>query len=174
MHDEDNYTQLFHPSQPDGYIGCYNDSERFSDLSGFSKIVKNDGGLPSTCREICKQFLYFGLQQGQDGMECRCSNEFGYYGNALDSECPHVAAPIIVEGVAPLEKMASTEWNLSKPNMWGALMMTQMNMILIILEVKGKHHSPVLLSAQSTSILECRMAQIVSVAIHMIAMAELI
>ena len=88
MHDEDNYTQLFYPSEPDGYIGCYKDSEGFSDLSGFFKIVTHDGTLPSTCRGICTQFLYFGLQQGPDGIECRCSNEFGYYGNALDSECP--------------------------------------------------------------------------------------
>ena len=87
LYDEDNYTQVFHPSRSNGYVGCYKDSEGFSDLSGFFKIMKNNSTLPSTCREICKQFLFFGLQQGPDGIECRCGNEFGYYGVALDDEC---------------------------------------------------------------------------------------
>ena len=88
LYNEDNYTLVFHPSQPNGYIGCYKDSEGgFSDLSGFFKIATNDGRFSSTCREICKKFLFFGLQQGPDGIECRCGNEFGYYGVALDDEC---------------------------------------------------------------------------------------
>ena len=88
MYDEDNYTQLFHPSQPDGYIGCYKDSESFSDLSGLYKIFKSTDPLPFTCLEACSQYIYCGLQNGPSGVECRCGNEFGYYGGALEEECP--------------------------------------------------------------------------------------
>ena len=88
MHDEDNYTQLFHPSQPDGYIGCYKDSKTFSDLSGIYKLVPEDRAMEE-CAKVCRKYLYLGLQRDLvDDLFCHCGNEFGYYGIAQELECP--------------------------------------------------------------------------------------
>ena len=88
MYDEDNYTQLFHPSQPDGYIGCYKDSESFSDLSGLYKEVE-EGDAVRACAKVCRKYLYMGLQRNSvDVLLCYCGNEFGYYGDMQEAECP--------------------------------------------------------------------------------------
>ena len=90
MHDEDNYTHLFHPCNPDGYIGCYKDSEIFSDLSGTYKTLPNDS-LLVTCRTECKTYLYFGFRYSSRNIECHCGNDFGFYGSAPEEECPTCA-----------------------------------------------------------------------------------
>ena len=88
MYDEDNYTQVFHPSQPNGYIGCYKDSEEFSDLSGLNKAVSEVDAM-GACAKLCKKYLYFGLQmESAEGLLCYCGNEFGYYGSVQEGECP--------------------------------------------------------------------------------------
>ena len=91
MYDEDNKTLAAIPSrQSDGYIGCFVDhgGPDRRDLSGLFAFqydgTKFRKPSPALCRKFCKNYLYFGLQNGGD---CHCGNEFGQYGWAPESDC---------------------------------------------------------------------------------------
>ncbi|KAL5493711.1 hypothetical protein EMCRGX_G014930 [Ephydatia muelleri] len=94
VYDENNNSLLLHPSYDDGYIGCFNDMEIFSDLNGGcykDNIVNRDlqkfigvSYKPMSCMKACLEYTYFGLQFGK---ECYCGNSYGIYGPARETQC---------------------------------------------------------------------------------------
>ena len=87
MRDEDNTTHLkYIPNPQTGYIGCFVDQSDMHDLDGMYVPLKTKEPADShgKCRYFCRDYSYFGLQNGG---ECRCGNQFGMYGKVDDKHC---------------------------------------------------------------------------------------
>ena len=85
LYDEDDMTVLLAPSDSQGYIGCYNDNPSFRDLSGHPLPLSKDTAPLHQCKQFCKDYLFFGIQD--HGKNCFCGNEFGSYGPSNQSNC---------------------------------------------------------------------------------------
>ena len=92
VYDENNNSLLLHLSYDDGYIGCFNDMEIFSDLNGGWMHMSGSDTI-SNCSAFCieRSYLFMGIQsqsQSNEKVLCMCGNGYGLYGPALESECP--------------------------------------------------------------------------------------
>ena len=92
VYDENNNSLLIHPSYDDGYIGCFNDVEIFSDLNG-GWVHMSGSDTISNCSAFCMErlYLFMGIQSGSLSDEtvlCMCGNEYGLHGPAQERECP--------------------------------------------------------------------------------------
>lgn len=66
------------------YLGCFNDQIDNRDLEIF--ISNYERITPQKCIAQCQQlnYHYAGIQSGR---ECRCSDQYGKYGQVSDDEC---------------------------------------------------------------------------------------
>jgi hypothetical protein len=80
-----------------GYVGCYTDPEASTRRDLRLRIsTPSNTSLVSVdwCRAACTNYLYFGIQRGDDGKhECRCGNSYGTRGihtnqNQCEDKCP--------------------------------------------------------------------------------------